>query len=315
MPWAVAAAQHNPFLRSDVTRGLKTATIVLAAGAAAIATGAAADVTGIYTTGDSGKLTVYYQDGGNVRMQMSDDSYVLVRGSGIYMVGRDGGDWQVIDLSQVRRQMDQMGLGGILDSALQQNQPQAAFEAEYELKDTGRSETVAGIGGTVYQVTYKDADSGKVTTEEAVLTDDERVQAAQRAMLKVSQQMANTMFGKQFESFFAEMEMGPAKDLGLLRSGQDLVLASIEDGAIDDKIFELPAAPESMDGLGAAINGAPNGAPVEAGGENVVVQDAQEIGGNAVDEAHQSIKEGIDGGIQDKVREGAGKLLKGLFGG
>lgn len=52
-----------------------------------------------------------------------------------------------------------------------------------------------------------------------------------------------------------------------------------------------------------------------AGKDNVIKKDAKDIGKQTVEDAHQTVKQGVQNGISNKVDKGVGHLLHKIFGG
>lgn len=87
------------------------------------------------------------RDADHVRMDTSQDGYMLVRGEKVYSVSKDdSGKWMVMDMDQMGK-MTSGGLAGFFGGG---NDDPKAYKATYV--KTGKSESIAGYTGAVYNV-------------------------------------------------------------------------------------------------------------------------------------------------------------------
>jgi hypothetical protein len=112
------------------------------------------------------------------------------------------------------------------------------------LTDTGADETVAGISGDVYEITFVDG-NGNTSTESLVLSNDARAREMTTAFMSVSQTMAAAMQQQPPEGYGQLQDAMNNK--GLLRFGASFRVAYFEPGEPDASRFALPAEPMSLD--------------------------------------------------------------------
>ncbi len=184
---------------------------------------------------------VSWQAGGAIRINDADDAdYMLVRDGKAYAVTMEDGQPQVMELGGMMK--------AFADAAQQSGQAQALPDKVDSVVATGKSETVAGIRGQVYQVTITDK-AGKTKTEEAVLTSDPLVVEMTRTYLN----SFHAMFGSDVADKLSAAL--PKDQPGILRMGTDLALKSISGVEPPAAQFELPAEPISMEQLMKGLSG------------------------------------------------------------
>lgn len=196
-------------------------TTALAGGKAALAAG-------------GNTLHIAWRDAETLRMETGDDSsYFIMRDGKAYSVTQAGGTPRVMDMAAMMQMMRAMG---------GQSAPQPApdsFGSVGKVEATGATETVAGIKGRVYRMTWTDPDGSKHSGE-AVLTDDPLAVQMTSAYLG----SVTAMFGSDNSSSF---QSGlPGKDRGLLRVGDSFQVTSISRTDPPASAFELPAEPMDM---------------------------------------------------------------------
>ena len=118
-------------------------------------------------------MEVAWQDGETARIDpQGQPAYMLMQDGKLYSVSTVQGRTMVLDVSGMAamlRQMGGRGAGGLGAVA-----PSAWGAARVSgVEATGRSETVAGIQGEVYEVRWRDS-NGRSHTDEAVLNGDPR---------------------------------------------------------------------------------------------------------------------------------------------
>jgi hypothetical protein len=245
------------------------------------------------------------------------DGYLVVRDNSIYSVMQADGRTLVIDASSAMK-----GMG----SAIAQATP-SDFNAEVvSLEKTGRSETIAGIKGDVYDLRFVDED-GKEQNEELVLSDDSRALDFRDALF--------LMMGAAVQALDIDETTDGAKvmrnqlealDAGILRYGGDLTLTRIDGDSVDPERFTLPAEPMDMSNLGALFGAMAAEAPADPDSENgedetentglfkgmmgalgsKVNRQADRLGGSAENE--------VDRETDEKVDNAVGKAFGKLFG-
>ena len=213
---------------------------------AAMALGASsqtqADVTSVETSG--GHTMVYEYQGDKLRIDIGQqDSYMLLIDGTVYSVTRSAGEYMVVDVSQA------MSMFG---SAIRSAAPGAADSRVESFQATGRKETVAGIDGEVYLVSYIDHE-GKAQQGEMVLSEDPRTIGFRDAIFSFARSISKSM-GEEIDPQQLQYQLLD-KDLGVLRYGKDMTVSSIKPGAVDDARFTLPAEPMDLSGLGGILGG------------------------------------------------------------
>ncbi len=186
---------------------------------------------------EANAATVTWDDDDAVRMDMKgQDSYLLMRDGNVYSVSQSRGGAQVMELSVIMKMMQSMGRTGT--KAGNKN----PFGSVDSVSATGATETVAGIEGRVYHMTWTDGD-GSRQSGDAVLTDDALVVAMTRAYIGMLAGMAGEDTTRAFQNAL------PGKDRGLLRIGDQFRVGSIRRAEPSASTFTLPAKPMDMKSL------------------------------------------------------------------
>lgn len=195
----------------------------------------------VVTSRDGGSADFEYADGMlRVGSNQSQNSYMLLRDGTMYVVSLEGDQPMVFNASSMMKGMAQRTT---------QMAP-ATLNSEFvSLEDTGRDETIAGMNGDVYLLTYLE-DNGKEQTEEMVLSTDARAREFRDALFSMSS-IAEDLAGEE------AMEQGrdlktrmDDMNVGVLRFGQEMTVTSITGETIPAERFELPAQPMNLQGLG-----------------------------------------------------------------
>jgi len=270
----------------------RAAAICVVAGSLAIGASVAAanDYVGTYMTPD-GPMTMEYRDDGNVRVQMADGQYMLISGGSTYVVYQKDGDWLVMP-------MDEMAAMGAPDAPVD--------DAEYEMRSTGRSETIAGFRGEVYEVLRCDSWTGDCAPDgEVVVSDDPRVANLFAGMQAISRQMS-AHGGDDVLDMPDGME-----NHGLLRA-HGVELQSAESTSLPDRTFSLPPNHQVVDPLAGMDRGrgAPAAPPAGAAQRSDEEErrggwlgdSARDVGRDAGDEAKGETRRGVRDTVRDGVR-------------
>jgi len=206
------------------------------------APGAFADVTVVYkmTSPDgNGTQTIRYVDKQHVRMDMAGPvdtkMYMLKLGDKVYTIT----GMVVQDMSQLAQMMAAMGRG-------KKSNHTAHTPIKYE--DTGRTETIAGITGKVYRFVER----GK--RHEVVLGKNKNLQDAVLGVVEITKAMAGTGMTKSNPTSRVQQDV-TIKNMSLLRMDDRIRLQSMNTDAISDSVFELPAPPQQMGGMGKLMQG------------------------------------------------------------
>lgn len=190
--------------------------------------------------------TVEYRGDNYLRMSSEgQEGYMLQRSDKLYMVTNG----MVIDAGATMK----MFSGMVPDSG-----PQAS--AIKSMQKTDRHETIAGIRGRVWMVTYTDH-KGREKTDEVVLSGDKRVIELRDAMMGFSKTMLKAA-GKDANQVDAVFSALKEKDKGYLRFGNEMKVVSISGETVSKNRFDLPAEPTTMPNMGNIFSGS---ASAEAG--------------------------------------------------
>ncbi|MDF1781408.1 MAG: hypothetical protein P1U67_08950 [Alcanivoracaceae bacterium] len=193
---------------------------------AMVSTQALADITANYKASGGHNMAISYRDDSHIRLNIDSGkgTYVLLAEGNIYMVNKDGNQWVATDLSQMKQFMANMPFGKT-PAAKEKS------DSDFEFVDTGRTETVAGYDGKVYEIL--DKTNGK--KYETVLSGHEDIANLYRALISLSKQMVNDM------GLGNKMPELPSSKGGLLRQGNDFVLTGVDKGDKGEGYFQLPA--------------------------------------------------------------------------
>lgn len=200
----------------------------------------------VEVTGDNaagGTMTMRWQDADNVRVDPPNQpAYMLLRDGKAYTVMSSGGRTMVMDLASISN-MPGGGPGGMGNPGMSGSSAISHATAVTELGATGRSETIAGIEGQIYNVAWTDA-SGESHSGEAVLSDDATVVEMSQAFGGFIEAMAAV--GSTKSPGDAISEKLAAEGLGVLRFENQFRLAEISDETPSAGTFELPAKPMNL---------------------------------------------------------------------
>lgn len=181
--------------------------------------------------------TMEYRGAGLLRMSGQYDGYMLHRDGKLFMVSGPPGRQMVIDAAAAFKMA-----GGMMPATGPNPVKLNSFS------NSGRSETVAGIPGEVWDINYQD-EKGNTQQRELVLSKDSRAREYSEAMY----QMTRTMFritGKdpaQAEVLSKELR---DKGLGILRFGSEMKVLDLSGNDVPESRFALPSAPMQMPNFG-----------------------------------------------------------------
>ncbi len=204
-----------------------------------------AEVSAMYELADGRTMELNYKDDNHIRMDMpASNQFMLLNGDDTYMVRKQKGQWLAIDLASMAKMMQQMG-----------NQSGGSAEADssgdVEFSDTGRTETIAGYEGQVYEVTDSEGN-----TREMVLSDHDNIIELSRAWVEFSGSMMEKM-GAGNEQM--QQDMLSKSDLaeygGPLRVDDDMRLKSVSTDSKGSAYYELPedAKVQDMSNMGGGM--------------------------------------------------------------
>lgn len=254
---------------------------------------ASADIAEVINA-EGDKMTFEYE-GDQLRIDVNKDrNYMLVLGEQIYAVSNENGEIMVIDLKQTLSMFGNMAQSAVPDMA--------AVNVE-SLEATGRSETVAGIQGEVYELRYTDQE-GKRQKSDMVLSSDRRAMGFRDAVHRMASTLSSMLAQQGTHDRLQEQLAG--MDLGVLRYGEDMRVTSITETQVADARFVLPAEPTDLSGLGGLF-----GAGASGGGEGGFMSGI--LGRNNAEKAAESA-EGESDAEEDNPIENAGKEIGKAFG-
>ena len=175
-----------------------------------------------------------------VRMNLGSDSeYVLITDGEFYLVTDEDGEVMVIDGGSLMRSFASMVPDATPDG----------FNAELvEFEKTGRTETIAGLKGDVYEVRTRD-DKGVESTEEIVLSDAKEAREFSEAMITMAETVASLLGRDETPVADALSSRLMDMNLGLLRYGNEVAVSAISSETIAAGRFVLPAEPMNFGGL------------------------------------------------------------------
>lgn len=194
----------------------------------------------VQATDDSGKsMNMDFEYRGDNQLRMSvpqqQGGYMLVDGDAVYSVTQQNGQPMVMRLDKL------LSTSGMQAPAL----PGGDVEGVSKMENTGRTETVAGIQGEVWTMTYTDAD-GQTRTDEVVVSDDRRAVAFSQALTGMGQAMAKAAGQPAQDDPLARQMEGK----GMLRMGSQMRVTALSDADPAASRFALPAEPMEIPGIG-----------------------------------------------------------------
>ncbi len=199
-----------------------------------------ADVTAVYkiTSRDgNGSQTIKYLDKQHVRIDMTSGTNqkisMLKLGNKVYSINGK----VVQDMSQLSKLMAAMGRG---NKGSHKKQPPIKY------KDTGKTETIAGITGKVYRF----VENGK--RHEIVLGRSQDLQNAMLGLIDIMKSASSVMPDDAMKRMQQDASI---KNMAMLRLDNVVRLQSIKTTSIPASTFKLPAEPQQMEGLGGLMKG------------------------------------------------------------
>ena len=214
---------------------------LVAAGAGALlSVTAVADITATYQLTDNHRMSISVRDERHVRMDVAPDTFLLLKGDKTYSVRKDGKRWVAMDMAEMKNLF-----GG--DMGYEEDYDEADEGGDVSIRDTGRTETIAGYRGKVFEVV---SDGEK---DEVVMTDHKDLVGITRGMNRLSLQNMNNMGMADDLSPDLLEKMFPAGYAGMMRQGRDMVLVSVDKSNKGSGYFDLPPGTvmEKMPGMGA----------------------------------------------------------------
>lgn len=190
-------------------------------------------------THNSGTSTIKltWRDQKTLRMDFGDvgaDTYLIMRDGKTYSVSQNDGQPLVMDMSAMSGLMKNMMPKG--------NSNEHPFGSIDSIKATQNSETVAGIKGQVYNMSWTEPDGSKQSGD-AVLTDDPLVIEMTQAYLGAMSAMVGDEYTRLYQNAL------PDADQGLLKVGNQFYVESVSQADPPAASFELPAQPMDLRSL------------------------------------------------------------------
>ena len=253
------------------------------------ATAFAADILATWQDGQGNLMKVAHRDDSHIRMDTQPDSYMLLSEDKVYIVTKDEGEWQVVDLDQMSGMMAMLG----------KDATPTAGSYSSTIKKTSRTEKIASYKGTVYLVEVRDANQQLVDKAEVVFSGNSDVKRASQAMTTLSMKMAGKMGGGVSREMSAAMRQADDHNYGgVLRYGADMMLVNMEKGALPADYFMLPQNADQIDV-----------------GSQPAVQSQKKGGflGTLLGDSESAAKEETRSGTVEEVREGVRGMLNNLF--
>lgn len=280
---------HNTLWSAVVAALLATLLVGTAfAGTASIMNGK--DVTDIEYSGD--------------KLRMDTDA----NGEG-YMVIRDGRMFIVTGETV----MDASAMMSMFGGAIPDPGPSVAKVED--LRKTGRSETVAGIQGEVWEIRYVD-EGGRPQTNEVVLSKDARAREFQQAMGLMTRTLLQAA-GKDSRSADAMLNEFEKRGRGMLRMGNEFRVSALTGQRVAEDRFSLPSEPFSLPGFGgnAAFSGNDDDAAASDGGRGLkglgglFGKKAERQQGRIEDRTEAEVDEATDSAVDKALNKAFDKLF------
>jgi len=249
---------------------------------------AASDIVATYTYSDGSMVTLVTRDAQHVRMDTSPTSYTLLSGGKVYSVSCDeSGACNVMDLGQMA------GMASGFSSMFGGGDEPDTTEYDVRYEKTGRTETVAGYKGTVYEA--KIYENGKLTSrEEMVLSTHSNIKKLSEGWIAMAEALTQSM-GDSFDDSMEEAKkMGYG---GMLRSGDDMRLTSLKIKNLNSSYYKLPANSQQVQMQQPPAQQATT--QQQSGNDMGLENDAKDIGYDAKEATKDEIKSGLRDAISD----------------
>lgn len=207
------------------------ASLMLAlSGGLAHAAAVVADASGEDENGQRYTMTIEARNAQTARIRFPEkDSfgYMLLRNGKGYMVIENDGDRRAIDMASFAALFN--GDGNTSANGVD------AVADIIEARPSGRSETVAGVKGKVYKVTWRDGD-GKTHNDDMVLSSDSRVRLVTQAWVS----LMSAMTGKERQQKWPLTALLERENAGILRFGTNYRVQKLSIHDLPDQHFALP---------------------------------------------------------------------------
>lgn len=252
------------------------------------------DTVSTWKLKDGNLSTISIRDDHHIRIDTNEkDTYMLLIDQKVYMVHQENGQWSAVDMDQMAGLLKNFSRG--TDSSGPQN-----FRQKFT--DTGRSETIAGYKGRVFEVETAD-ETGKTKKDEIVLSNHPDIKKIQQGWIVFGGRMAQMLgqdSARKLEQSLQSAEMKAHG--GMLRYGDDMRLQKVENPTLDPATYRLPP--------GVTMTEMPDMGKMPASRTTMPAQ--KENGGFVTDTAEKA-GDAAKNQTQDSIVEGVREGVKGVF--
>jgi ribosomal protein L21E len=259
----------------------------------------AGDVVATWVHKDGSTMKLSIRDSDHIRMDIQPDSYMLLSGSKFYQIKKSEGQWTAMDMDEMSEMMKKFG---------KQDSGQInTFKATY--KYTGRKEKIAGYKGKVYLVEINDG-AGYKQKDEVVFCTHSDIKKVNKAWMIIASRMGKMMgqgMAQAIEQSTKEAEK--AGYGGILRSGSELKLQSLEKKSFSPAWYELPEGVKMVNMRG--LSSAPPQVKSSSTGQNSKKKGG--FAGELTKDSENAFKDESKDQTVQKVREGVRSLFKKVF--
>lgn len=194
----------------------------------------AEDIVAIWKDKNSNSMQLSYRDDTHIRMEMPEQGYMLVTKDKVYMVTGENGQWRAIDMDEMAGIMKAFGHGASEAIA------DETASGRNRLKDSGRTEIVAGYKGKIYLAEEEQPD-GSMKQVEIVLSTHADIEKINRAWITISTRLGELFGPEMAQSMEQTIKESKQKNYGgLLRYADALKLSRVSKENLGSGYFELP---------------------------------------------------------------------------
>ncbi len=196
---------------------------------------------------DGATVVVEFDGKGAMRIEEvgQSDAFMIMREGKLYSVAYQGSNPMVIEIGGAMAMMSTLGDGMMFNQDA---------EEIVSFRNTGHSETVAGLRGQVYEMTFIDK-KGVHSTEVMVLSKDRTVHEMTKTMAGMSDALMGAVNAEKSADELLIEEKVIGKGYGVLRYGDDFALSHIDSNQPASSRFDLPAEPMDLSGMSSFMQG------------------------------------------------------------
>ncbi len=259
----------------------------------------AGDIVATWETQNSNPLKLSYRDDSHIRMESSPDGYLLITDGKTYSLNRQDDRWNAIDMDQMSGMLANFRPG---NKDLPQDDTQSQT---FQLKDTGKTEVVAGYQGRIYLVEEEQSD-GSLREVEIVMSTHADIRKLNQGWMALSANMSKIV-GEDIANDLnqAYSEMHKEKYGGLLRYSDNFKLVKLEKKSLSEDYFKLPQGVNMLQMPKMSIQAAQDTPPSKADDTEDEPEETPPPANNTSQSPSNDIKE--------DVKKEVGKFLKSLF--